>query len=155
MADRDILFAVRNNFYIGAYNNAINEASDMEGLSEAEQTERDVYVYRSYIALGSHDVSCAGSITTSLLMVHSLHSEGCSPSIQSHLEACKQHNMCTRSSCPLSLHCCSTNNHIRHVLAALKQAKQHKQHIMGAWHRSGHLRAPILHLRPSLLLHSP
>ena len=55
--DRDILFAVRNNFYIGAYNNAINEASDMEGLSEAEQTERDVYVYRSYIALGSHDVS--------------------------------------------------------------------------------------------------
>jgi hypothetical protein len=67
MADRDILFAVRNNFYIGAYNNAINEASDMEGLSEAEQTERDVYVYRSYIALGSHDVSCAGSITTSLL----------------------------------------------------------------------------------------
>lgn len=59
MADRDILFAVRNNFYIGAYNNAINEASDMEGLSEAEQTERDVYVYRSYIALGSHDVSWA------------------------------------------------------------------------------------------------
>lgn len=59
MADRDILFAVRNNFYIGAYNNAINEASDMEGLSEAEQTERDVYVYRSYIALGSHDVSPA------------------------------------------------------------------------------------------------
>jgi hypothetical protein len=58
MADRDILFAVRNNFYIGAYNNAINEASDIEGLSEAEQTERDVYVYRSYIALGSHDVSC-------------------------------------------------------------------------------------------------
>jgi hypothetical protein len=59
MADRDILFAVRNNFYIGAYNNAINEASDIEGLSEAEQTERDVYVYRSYIALGSHDVSAA------------------------------------------------------------------------------------------------
>jgi len=57
MADRDVLFAVRNNFYIGAYNNAINEASDMEGLSEAEQTERDIYVYRSYIALGSHDVS--------------------------------------------------------------------------------------------------
>jgi coatomer protein complex subunit epsilon len=59
MADRDILFAVRNSFYIGAYNNAINEASDMEGLTEAEQTERDVYVYRSYIALGSHDVSPA------------------------------------------------------------------------------------------------
>lgn len=61
MADRDVLFAVRNNFFIGAYNNAINEASDIEGLSEAEQTERDVYVYRSYIALGSHDVSAAAA----------------------------------------------------------------------------------------------
>lgn len=56
MADRDILFAVKNNFYIGAYNNAINEASDLEGLSDAEQVERDIFVYRSYIALGSHDL---------------------------------------------------------------------------------------------------
>jgi hypothetical protein len=57
MADRDILFGVKNNFYIGAYNNAINEASDLGGLSDAEQTEKDVFVYRSYIAIGSHDVS--------------------------------------------------------------------------------------------------
>ena len=58
MADRDILFAVKNHFYLGAYNLAINEASDLEGLSEAEQTEKDTYVYRSYIALGSYDVRC-------------------------------------------------------------------------------------------------
>lgn len=57
MAERDILFAVKNNFYIGAYNNAINEASDLEGLTDVLQVERDVFVYRSYIALGSHDVS--------------------------------------------------------------------------------------------------
>ncbi|WIA34245.1 hypothetical protein OEZ86_012596 [Tetradesmus obliquus] len=56
MSDRDILFGVKNNFYIGAYNNAINEASDLEGLSDAEQTEKDVFVYRSYIAIGSHDL---------------------------------------------------------------------------------------------------
>lgn len=56
MTERDILFAVKSNFYIGAYNNAINESSDLEGLSDAEQVERDVFVYRSYIALGSHDV---------------------------------------------------------------------------------------------------
>ena len=56
MADRDILFAVRNSFYLGAYNNAINEASDLEGLTDAEQTEKDALVYRSYIALGSYDV---------------------------------------------------------------------------------------------------
>jgi coatomer protein complex subunit epsilon len=56
MADRDILFAVKNNFYLGAYNNAINEASDLEGLTEAEQLEKDAFVYRSYICLGSYDV---------------------------------------------------------------------------------------------------
>jgi len=56
MADRDILFAVKNNFYLGAYNNAINEASDLEGLSEAEQLEKDAFVYRSYIGLGSYDL---------------------------------------------------------------------------------------------------
>ena len=56
MADRDILFAVRNNYYLGAYQNAINEASDLEGLSDQEQTERDALVYRSYIALGSYEV---------------------------------------------------------------------------------------------------
>lgn len=59
MADRDILFVVRNAFYLGSYNNAINEASDLEGLTDAEQTERDALVYRSYIALGSYDVSVA------------------------------------------------------------------------------------------------
>jgi hypothetical protein len=56
MGDRDILFMTKNCFFTGAYNNAINEASDLEGLSDAEQTEKDALVYRSYIALGSHDV---------------------------------------------------------------------------------------------------
>lgn len=64
----DILFAVKNNFYIGAYNNAINEASDLEGLSEQEATERDVLVYRSYIALGSHDVSIWGLTAAEVLL---------------------------------------------------------------------------------------
>lgn len=56
MADRDILFAVRNNYYLGAYQNAINEASDLEGLADQEQIERDSFVYRSYIASGSYEV---------------------------------------------------------------------------------------------------
>lgn len=54
--DRDVLFMVRNNFYIGAFNNAINEAADLSGLPEADAVEKDAYVYRSYIALGSFDV---------------------------------------------------------------------------------------------------
>lgn len=54
--DRDPLFSVKNAFYIGAFNTAINEAADLDGLTEAQQIERDMLVYRSYIALGSHEV---------------------------------------------------------------------------------------------------
>ena len=53
----DPLFLVRNNFYLGNYNNVINEAADMDNLSSADAVERDCFVYRSYIALGSFDVS--------------------------------------------------------------------------------------------------
>ncbi|GBG62968.1 hypothetical protein CBR_g34668 [Chara braunii] len=49
---QDLLFLVRNNFYLGAYQAAINE-SHVEGLTEAESIERDCLVYRSYIALGT------------------------------------------------------------------------------------------------------
>ncbi|MEW5309395.1 MAG: hypothetical protein WDW38_001288 [Sanguina aurantia] len=56
MAERDLLFAVRNNFYLGAYNTVIQEASDLETLSDAEKIDRDVYVYRSYVALGSYEL---------------------------------------------------------------------------------------------------
>ena len=52
----DLLFAVRNSFYLGAYNNVINEAADLDHLSDADAVERDCFVYRSYIALGSHEV---------------------------------------------------------------------------------------------------
>lgn len=47
---------MRNNFYLGAYQSAISEASQLTGLSEAEKIERDVFVYRAYIELGSHEV---------------------------------------------------------------------------------------------------
>lgn len=56
MAEPDLLFTVRNSFYLGAYQSAIAEASDLEGLSELERVERDSYVYRSYIELGSYEV---------------------------------------------------------------------------------------------------
>eukprot|EP00197_Chlamydomonas_leiostraca_P002157 CAMPEP_0202858162 /NCGR_PEP_ID=MMETSP1391-20130828/812_1 /ASSEMBLY_ACC=CAM_ASM_000867 /TAXON_ID=1034604 /ORGANISM="Chlamydomonas leiostraca, Strain SAG 11-49" /LENGTH=288 /DNA_ID=CAMNT_0049537049 /DNA_START=25 /DNA_END=891 /DNA_ORIENTATION=- len=53
----DPLFSVRNAFYLGAYNTVINEASDMETLSDADAIERDCFVYRSYIALGSYELA--------------------------------------------------------------------------------------------------
>eukprot|EP00252_Welwitschia_mirabilis_P012565 TRINITY_DN276_c0_g1_i1.p1 TRINITY_DN276_c0_g1~~TRINITY_DN276_c0_g1_i1.p1 ORF type:complete len:290 (-),score=33.50 TRINITY_DN276_c0_g1_i1:164-1033(-) len=52
MSGPDALFTLRNNFYLGAYQAAINE-SDVRGLSEEESIERDCLVYRSYIALRS------------------------------------------------------------------------------------------------------
>lgn len=64
MAEPDLLFTVRNSFYLGAYQSAIAEASDLEGLSDLERVERDCYVYRSYIELGSFEVRlavCVGS----------------------------------------------------------------------------------------------
>ena len=57
MAEPDLLFALRNNFCLGAYQAAINEASDLTGLSVNEAVERDFYVHRSYIELGSLEVS--------------------------------------------------------------------------------------------------
>lgn len=50
------LFAVSNNFFLGAYNTVINEATDLENLSDMEAIERDTFVYRSYLALGSYDL---------------------------------------------------------------------------------------------------
>ncbi|KAL7089601.1 hypothetical protein ACP275_13G194900 [Erythranthe tilingii] len=51
----DLLFGLRNNFYLGAYQAAINN-SEIPNLSHDEIVERDSLVYRSYIALGSYQL---------------------------------------------------------------------------------------------------
>ena len=51
----DHLFNLRNNFYLGSYQAAIN-SSDLPNLSPDDAVERDCLVYRSYIALGSYQV---------------------------------------------------------------------------------------------------
>ncbi|KAJ7969228.1 Coatomer epsilon subunit [Quillaja saponaria] len=51
MAAPDHLFNARNNFYLGAYQAAIN-CSDVSNLSPDEAIERDCIVHRSHIALG-------------------------------------------------------------------------------------------------------
>jgi coatomer protein complex subunit epsilon len=50
MSAPDHLFSLRNNFYLGAYQAAINN-SDIPNLSPDDAVERDCLVYRSYIAL--------------------------------------------------------------------------------------------------------
>lgn len=62
MAEQDVvLFAVRNAFYLGAYATCVEEAEDMEELSEAQRVERDCYVYRSHIAQGNFEVILRGA----------------------------------------------------------------------------------------------
>jgi len=51
----DLLFGLRNNFYLGAYQAAINN-SDVPNLSQEDAIERDSLVYRSYIALRSYQL---------------------------------------------------------------------------------------------------
>ncbi|KAJ6887320.1 coatomer subunit epsilon-1 [Populus alba x Populus x berolinensis] len=51
----DHLFNLRNNFYLGAYQAAIN-TSDLPNLSPEDAVERDSLVYRSYIALSSYQL---------------------------------------------------------------------------------------------------
>jgi len=56
MSGPDALFNVHNNFYLGAYQAAINEAESVTGLGETEATERDCFMYRSYLAQGSYQL---------------------------------------------------------------------------------------------------
>jgi len=53
----DLLWTTRNAFYVGAHQAAIAEAADLDGLGEADRLERDVFVYRAYVELGSYEVS--------------------------------------------------------------------------------------------------
>ena len=59
MAEPDLLFTVRNSFYLGAFQAAIAEASDLEGLSDDAKVERDAFTYRSDIELGSYEVKAS------------------------------------------------------------------------------------------------
>mmetsp|Transcript_40507 Transcript_40507/g.126708 ORF Transcript_40507/g.126708 Transcript_40507/m.126708 type:complete len:297 (-) Transcript_40507:31-921(-) len=50
--DPDELYTLRNHFYVGNYQLAISEATNLSRLPAQLKTERDEYLYRSYIALG-------------------------------------------------------------------------------------------------------
>ncbi|AQK56610.1 Xylose isomerase [Zea mays] len=55
MASPDLLFNLRNLFYLGAYQAAINNI-DIPGLDADAAAERDAIVFCSYIALGSYQL---------------------------------------------------------------------------------------------------
>ncbi|KAI1724148.1 coatomer epsilon subunit domain-containing protein [Ditylenchus destructor] len=50
----DVLFDVRNNFYLGAYQQCINEAQNAKVKSQEDSLAKDVFLYRSLIALNKY-----------------------------------------------------------------------------------------------------
>ena len=52
----DPLFPVLTNFYIGAFQTAISEASQLTGLSQEQKLQREIFTHRAYIEIGSYDV---------------------------------------------------------------------------------------------------
>ncbi|XP_072938191.1 coatomer subunit epsilon [Epargyreus clarus] len=54
--DVDELFDVKNAFYIGNYQQAINEAQNVTPSSPQVAFQRDTYLYRSYIAQGNYRI---------------------------------------------------------------------------------------------------
>jgi len=54
--DVDELFEVRNSFYIGNFQHCINEAQTINLSSSDLKIERDVFLYRAYIAQGKHSL---------------------------------------------------------------------------------------------------
>jgi len=56
MGDADQLFELRNLFLVGNYQAAINAGLSLSNLPERAQVERDVLIFRSYIAKGEYTV---------------------------------------------------------------------------------------------------
>lgn len=47
---------IKNMFYLGNYQGVINEGGNVESDSEEVKIERDVLIYRSYVAQGNTDI---------------------------------------------------------------------------------------------------
>ena len=57
MGEPDELYTLRNLFWLGNYQLAINEANGIRGsLSVPLENEKKEFLYRSYLALGQYDI---------------------------------------------------------------------------------------------------
>ncbi|TDH70087.1 hypothetical protein CCR75_000836 [Bremia lactucae] len=53
MAEPDELFMLKNQLWVGNYQNVISEGSMLNHMNQTLRNERDVYVYRAHVALGN------------------------------------------------------------------------------------------------------
>ncbi|CAI5743788.1 unnamed protein product [Peronospora destructor] len=53
MAEPDELFTLKNQLWVGNYQNVLSEGATLNHFGEALTNERDVYVYRAHLALGN------------------------------------------------------------------------------------------------------
>jgi coatomer protein complex subunit epsilon len=56
MGDVDVLFEVRNFYYLGAYQQCVKEAQKVNVRSDEIKLERDIFLYRAYIAMGKSNI---------------------------------------------------------------------------------------------------
>ena len=54
--DPDELYTLRNLFWLGNYQQAINEAGSLNRCPSHLKDEKEEFVYRSYLALGQYDI---------------------------------------------------------------------------------------------------
>jgi len=54
--DPDELYTLRNLFWLGSYQKAINEANSLSRCPAHLQTEKQEFIYRSYLAAGQHSM---------------------------------------------------------------------------------------------------
>ncbi|CAH0492806.1 unnamed protein product [Peronospora farinosa] len=53
MTEPDELFTLKNQLWVGNYQNVLSECATLNHINEALMNERDVYVYRAHLALGN------------------------------------------------------------------------------------------------------
>ncbi len=56
MGEPDELYTLRNLFWTGNFQLAINEANGMRNTSASLVNAKKEFLYRSYLALGQHDI---------------------------------------------------------------------------------------------------